>query len=176
MAKQQIDLNTVGGFFTQLKILHGALCMGVFLFLGISVFLVNSGSVGDSFDPDQSQLFLYLALGLSIACLFVSRFIGPKILEGAKTKNTLDEKIEVYRSASIVNYALIEGPSLACITFFLLSGNYYILGLGIVNLLLLASLHPTKTKATIALELAGDHRRDIQLDSTKIIRSSTNNR
>jgi len=69
-----------------------------------------------------------------------------------------DQKFEVYRAASLVQWALLEGPAIFCLICFFLTGNYAFLGLALVLIILFFLLGPTRTKIAFQLGLSEDER------------------
>ncbi len=63
------------------------------------------------------------------------------------------EKFEQYRAASILQWALIEGPALFSIVGFFLTGNYAFLALLLAIIFLFAMTAPSKLKIQLQLQL-----------------------
>jgi hypothetical protein len=60
------------------------------------------------------------------------------------------------RSASIIKFALIEGPTLASIVFYLLTANTVLIGIAGIGIVVMAINHPTAMKVKMDLELSGE--------------------
>ena len=69
-------------------------------------------------------------------------------------KGSVSERFAVYRSACILQWALIEGPCLFCIIGFFLTGNYAFMALAGVLIILFAMQSPTKAKVMLHLNLS----------------------
>ena len=63
------------------------------------------------------------------------------------------EKFAVYRSASIIEWALLEAPVLFCIVCFFLTGNYAFMALAVVLIFLFVLVAPSKTKTLNHLQI-----------------------
>ena len=64
------------------------------------------------------------------------------------------EKFLLYRAASILQWALLEGPSLFCILCFFLTGNYAFLALAIAIMFLFILMAPSKNKIVTQLQIS----------------------
>ena len=85
-------------------------------------------------------------------------------LKQLKFKKDLSYKMEQYRVALLVSYALIEGPSILGIVAFLLTGNIVFLSLSILIILLFFVNKPSKYKFSLDLELSGDEKKLIEIE------------
>ena len=122
-------------FFNTLKRLHFFLVVGVVLFLTISIYLVETGELGD--DKEMIEIFQYMVPIFAMICIVASRFMFNKRRATLASAKTLQEKTEGYQAALIVKWALIEGPILFAIITFMLTGNY---GLGTIAFIMLMYL------------------------------------
>ena len=68
-------------------------------------------------------------------------------MKTAKSRAGLSEKMEDYRSACIVKYALLEGPSLLAILSFLITGDIPFLGMTGFIIAIFLTMKPTKEYA-----------------------------
>jgi hypothetical protein len=100
---------TSAGYFKSIKIVHLALVIGVVFFALVSVFLQING-FGTLGELINNGLLLIIPL-LALIGIFGSNFIFKKRLRKIVDKTNLNEKMEDYRSALILKFALIEGPS-----------------------------------------------------------------
>ena len=143
---------TSGDYFKSIKIVHIALVAGIVFFALISVFLQFSGfgTVGQ----EISNGLLIFVPAFAFIGIFLSNFLFKKKLYGINVKPTLKEKMEDYRSALIIKFALIEGPSFFTVVAFLLTGNYIYLGI-IAILIIVFLIHaPNKSKFIHDIELS----------------------
>ncbi len=109
---------TFNQYLTALRILHGAMVMGLLMFMVIIHFVLQPEQEGDS------ALFVNLMAGFLAICIALSYWLYGQRLTAVKTEPSLGAKLAGYRSASIVKFALLEGPSLAALVFYLISGKF----------------------------------------------------
>ncbi|MEO7045268.1 MAG: hypothetical protein ABI091_08140 [Ferruginibacter sp.] len=115
-----------------LKILHNAFMIGLVLFAGVIYFLVYSGNAASIQELDKS--FQVIAIILCAAGLYFSNTLFNKAIERIKNStDTVPQKINLYRGAIIVKWALLEGPAiLTIVAFFLTANNAFIILAGIM--------------------------------------------
>lgn len=129
----------------QLTIFHAALLIGQVLFAVVAYFLVSTGHFtvpGLGYD----SLF-YLIIPVFLAGGIVASFTFLSFRKKAIHEDTdPHSRINAYRSALIVSWALLEGPSFLATTVYLITGNLLYIGLAGVVILVFIYLRPTKTK------------------------------
>lgn len=121
----------------QLKIIHYALLAGQLLFAGVVYFLISGES------PYGQDSFLIPVAAMAIGGSAASFFIYQTLVSKGKSQQGDEDKMTSYRTAKIVQWALLEGPSLfACVAalvtkdqFFL----YFTLGLALFSFVRSAS-------------------------------------
>lgn len=105
--------------YNSIKILPLALIAGLCMISGIMVYLKQGQDTTDNFGE-----FLVIIIALLAAAGFVlGSFLFRKRIADAMGK-TMIEKLVIYRQATIIRFALLEGPGLFSIVFFFLTGNY----------------------------------------------------
>ncbi len=140
-------------YFKTLQIIYFALVMGQLWFVVIAYF-VNSYAEGfNNVEEDLIQIGQIIVAVLAIANLIISTQVSKALVNKAKEKNTLKEKLMGYRSALIVKYALLEGVSLFASTLLLLTGDmfFFIIAALIIGIFLL--YRPSKEKTIAELDL-----------------------
>ena len=75
---------------------------------------------------------------------------------------SLEQKLKIFQSASIVKYALLEGPAFFAIVAYNLTGNALPLVIGVCLVLYLAVQRPNLQKLLDALPLTSDEKRKLQ--------------
>ena len=128
-------------FFTRLRIIHAALCIGAIFFSVVAYTVVGSNA---KLDTSFSNPLSIVGVGLGLL-LIVSSFIYAKKIKELFETTSLESKKNAYSSAYIVMIALIEGPALFNIVVFLITYNIFhliIAGIFIFNMI---SKMPTKT-------------------------------
>lgn len=128
------------------------------------VFLVISylGSKEFKAQIDESNPFLYLVPIVAVAGYFGSQLIFRNQVSAIKKTMPLEEKLKRYQSASIVKYALLEGPALLAIVAYNTSGNALPLVIAVCLVLYLAVQRPNLQKLLDALPLTPDEIRNLQ--------------
>jgi hypothetical protein len=151
---------TVKSYFMALQIVYFALIAGQLIFAFLSFYLIRSGL----FDGEQAELrniFIYIVPVFVVGGLFISHLLFKSFLNNAKGKISLYEKLTYYRSALIIRYALLEGPSFFAIVVYLLTGDYLFLGMSGLIVLIFFTLKPSVERAINDLELNSEETRRI---------------
>lgn len=137
-----------------LQILHSAMLAGQLIFAGIAVFLKYNNIFPSSL-VNNDNLLQVTALAVSFGGFFIgSSIFKRKIAEARDTATSMKEKAGVFRSASIIQWALLEAPVLVCIIFFLLVGNYAFIALAAALVLWFFLARPSKMKTMLLLRLS----------------------
>jgi hypothetical protein len=119
-----------------LKVIHLAICAGVILaYIFAGQFTIEQLK-GQEIDTDD---LVYLIV--PIAAFFLSNFMFKSQLNQVEPKSTLEEKLPVYQTASIIRWAILEGGA-----FLILFMKPDLLIFGIILILYLISLRPTEEK------------------------------
>ena len=143
-----------GNALKALNIIHKALMTGQILFASVCIYLIYSKVVL----PMGEQLYKILqvvALALTAAGIFAGMTIFKKKLAQIREMQTgAGEKFDQYRVACIIQWALMEGPSIFCIVCFFVTGNYAFLALVVVTLFLFAMTAPSKLKVLLQLQIS----------------------
>ena len=141
-------------YFRVLKILHLALLAGLTLLLLISIVL---HLVNHNTNESLEMPLQVVAVILSVGTLFLGFNMFKKRI--ALIRNSLEpaeKRMEMYRGACIVWWALLEGPGLFAIISFILTGNYAFFALGLFHSILLAVFMPRKVNIILLLNLSAE--------------------
>jgi hypothetical protein len=157
-----------GQYFKTLKIMHFAMLVGQVLFLFISIFLINVNGPFVVNDKELSGIFKFVVPFFAIAGLITSNFIYKSRLASIKIQSFLVKKINDYRAALILRYALLEGPSLLAIIVYLIFGDILFLSTAVLIMLYFLVIRPTTEKALEHLELNSEDAR-IMNDLNRVI-------
>jgi hypothetical protein len=133
-------------------VIWAALVIGQVFFCLISVYLVKYGEMKVD-QPDLTKILLYIVPIMAIICVFSSSYIFKLRLIALKDKTDLNAKFIDYRSALIVRWALLEGPSFFAIVSYLLTGNYFLLSLSMLIIIFFILIMPNKARLEADLEL-----------------------
>ena len=140
-------------YFNALRILHLAMVTGLIIYgTVVHVVLVPEAATPSS----DSALFVNLTGGFLAITTAMAYWLFNQRMTAAQQLNTLSDKLGAYRAAAIIKYALIEGPTLAAITYYLVSGNAILIGIGALGalILLLNMPNPAKLKTELDLSVA----------------------
>lgn len=143
---------TSGGYFKSLKIVFYSLVIGQVLFGLISFFLVNTNNF-KSDGADLKSVFIYIIPFFVLVGFLLSNLIFKNKLKAIDRKSGLMIKLNDYRSALVVRYAVLEGPSLFAIITYLLTGDTIFLLFAIFIILYFLTIGPNSNKAIRDLEL-----------------------
>jgi hypothetical protein len=144
--------------FTVLKILHIALLIGMAIF-GVTAILVVQlvqpapTAADDSFQRNF-QVVCVLLSALSLIGGF--KLFKKKIFAARNSLEPGEKRMELYRSACILWWAMIEGPGIVAGIGFILSGNYAFFALAVFHLLALLAFSPRKANIILFLNLSSD--------------------
>lgn len=139
--------------------MHMALMMGQILFASVSIYLIYSKTVLPS-GTHLDRVLQVVALVITAGGIFAGTwFFKKKLLQLREMQNDAKGKFNIYRLACIVQWVLLEGPSIFCIICFFLTGNYAFLAVVVVILFLFAMLAPLKVKVLLQLQIS-----DAELD------------
>ncbi len=142
-------------YFNSMKILHLSLQLGPLLFLAIIHFALIEPAGSDA---ALRETFRYLIPAFAALAIFSGRIVTSKILQAAKSERALETKMNIYRSVSIVRWALVEGVTLFAVV------GYFLTSLAILALVALAlsayffTLRPTPELLVTELELNNQDR------------------
>ncbi|MBX2846670.1 MAG: hypothetical protein KTR13_10705 [Saprospiraceae bacterium] len=153
MNKQEVTSN-----LRSLSVIHAALCMGVIIFLSVIYF----GLKPEKLEPTNT-IFLILGGMLVLTGISASLIFYRSLLSKLNEADSIGAKFTTYRSASIIRYALLEGPTLVNSVFFLLTGNPIHLYIALAGVAILFLSRPTLQQFVNDARLTGDERRSLGL-------------
>jgi len=132
-----------------LKIIHIALCVGLVLFTGFAYLQIGDFSKANA----DSSLMLYIVPTIAVVGYFGSKYLFKNLIQKISKEDSLTEKLQRYQSASIVQYAVIEGPGFLSIMTYYSTGNMLFLAIAVCLIAYLYSLRPTLEKLKNELDL-----------------------
>lgn len=154
--------NTVGTQFKSMKILHGALCVGVIIILAIMRFLVKEEATTPTLDISIFQI-----IGAAIGFVGV---LGSRMLFFIKTKTALSQpaltdKINIYRTALIIQMAILEGAAILNAVFYFITKNdlHFFIALGLLLFMIFG--RPTRLMASMLLFNSMENKQQIYDDN-----------
>lgn len=148
------NVNNKPGELKALATVFKAMLAGQLLFVGILFYLSYSGTVTAGLKHINKTLQI-IAIAVYIASIYFSKSIfSKKLLQIRNSSADIKSKFAAYRSASLIQWAILEGSCLFIAGCFLVTANYAFLFLAAVMILLFAMLTPNKSKIAIQLQLS----------------------
>lgn len=139
--------------FKTLKLLHLAIAGALFLCILLLVIFSRSGAV-TGIDTSMERTLQAVAVVLSVAALLAGFNLFKRSMLAARNSPAAGPvRMQQYRNACIVWWAMIEGPGLFAAVCFFLSGNYAFIALAGFHLLLLLLFMPRKDNIIVLLNL-----------------------
>ena len=113
-----------GAAFKILSILHKGLMMGQVLFSGICIYLVYTNTILPA-AKELDKILQVVALIITAGGIYAGiTFFKKKLMQIRAMQAAAKEKFALYRTACLIQWALLEGPSIFCtIGFFLKIGR-----------------------------------------------------
>jgi len=139
-----------------LQLIFRALLTGQVLFLAVAFFLKYQQLFPDIMKEQDKLLQLASLLCGSVLIWTGFTIFKKKMSQAKKADQSFNEKIILYRSASLVQWAMTEAASLFSIVCFLLTGNYAFTGLTVLFLFIFSGHYPVKIKIVNQLELSSE--------------------
>ena len=149
MEKQNLKLMQ-NSFLKTMRIIFFALLAGQIIFMAVAFFTVNNNPPQSQSD-DLFNILVPVAIGSG---LFMSSLLFKQMLAKIKKDDSFEQKLEAYRSALIIRYALLEVPSIFSTVVYLFSGNIIFLAFSGVMILAFLMNMPSRDKATQDLNLS----------------------
>lgn len=141
-------------FLKTLSIIHASLCAGLVIGAGYVYFENGNFTVTTTSD----DIFLYLVPTLAIGGYFGSKLLYQKLIQKIKKEEPFAQKIQAYLQASLVQYALLEGPGFFALFAYYYSGNALFLVIALCLILYLYTRRPTRTKLEQELPIHHEER------------------
>lgn len=129
----------------KLRIVHIALTIGQIAF-AVIVFNLKFSEALFVDISNTNNPFLLIVPMITIVGFTMGNFLFKKQLATIKREDSDSTKISKYQTATILKFALLEGPSLLGIVAFMLSGNLIFLIFSGIIILYFISLRPSDSK------------------------------
>lgn len=156
---------TPKSFLNTLSILHLAFFGSVLGLAIVSYVLVENHTL----DIETIDLtFFTVVLVLSLFGVLGGNIIKKNVLETAKSKNSLREKLGIYQTASLIRYATLEAPAFLAIVFYILTEQFLFLLIALALMFYFISLRPTKSRITSELLLNREDQMQFNKDNQEI--------
>ncbi|MEO7308573.1 MAG: hypothetical protein ABIR78_08875 [Ferruginibacter sp.] len=143
-----------GNALKVLHILHKALLMGQIFFAALCVYIIYTKSIVPSASGLEKVLQVAALILTAVGVYAGTTIFKKKLILTREMQTDARQKFAQYRAASIIQWALLEGPAIFCSICFFLTGNYAFLALSIVIMFLFAVMGPSKNKMLTQLQIS----------------------
>ncbi len=128
----------------QLKVIFIALAAGQTGYFIITLILIEKELV--TLNKDFSTVGGYIVPIIVIILVVASRLIYSRLID-SKTKGTSEEeKLQIYRSGSIIKFALLEGANFLSVTFYLITGDFLYAAMFVIIIGIFFANFPSREK------------------------------
>ncbi|NHF60226.1 hypothetical protein FK220_012800 [Flavobacteriaceae bacterium TP-CH-4] len=141
-------------FLKTLKFIHTSFLIGLVIVTFFAFWQQNSFIA----EMDADDFLIYAVPVLAAIGYFVSQWLFQKMVKGIGKEEPISNKLGAYRTASIIKYALIEGPALFASAAYYLNGNALHLVIGIFMVFYLFRQRPSRQKIETALPLTREEK------------------
>lgn len=133
----------------KLQAIFALLLLGQIGFLAVVHFFIQPAApLGQ-----EDDILLYILPIIMVFALTTGGLLSKQRFIESRKLTTLDEKLRVYQSTSLIQMALLEGANLTAIVFYLTGGNQAIALMAIIGLSAFVSLLPTTSRMQRELAL-----------------------
>ena len=138
-----------------LKILHLALMAGQVVFILImfsSVYFqrINTFALANI----SGEILIALIFFAALAYLFANSQFNKKLAIIRENNLDVSQKLENYRAANIIRWAIIEAPVILCCILFFVTGNYYIILIAVIMIFFFYSARTGTEKTLTDLQIS----------------------
>lgn len=154
-------------YFFILRILHLSMMGAVVIFGLVTHFVLIP--VPDFKPNENGALFVNISAAYLAIAVAVSYWLFGLRVQAAKQQTSLSDKLNTYRSATIIRFALIEGAVLLVVVFYLLTANVVLLGIAGIGLVVLALYHPNPAKLKMDLDLSPSEIARLEDDTDMVV-------
>jgi MFS family permease len=138
------------------------------VFFGLIAFYLNNNGSYYPQGKDLKDIFIYLVPVFAIYGLVAGSIIFKKRLNSSKNKTSLLEKLNDYRAALIIRYALLEGATFFSLVSYLMTGDQLFLYISILIIAMFIILKPSAEKVINDMELNPNERQMISNPNSQI--------
>lgn len=136
----------------KLQVLHSAMLGGMVLFCVVAAVVYIPVRVSTTINMNKILQVVILAIGF--VCIKLALDLFRRKLQAIPPEATPQQKINLYRPAAILKWALMEIPVLLSAAFFMITRNYAFIVLAFALIILFAMHGPLKVKLMIQLGLS----------------------
>lgn len=146
-------------FFSTLRILHLAISFGTLAI--IIIFYVLSKSQPEAILTKDNQMLVYIFPVFAVVVSAMGIFLSKQFLAKTKDQNLLG-KLNQYRAAYIVRWAMIEGGSIMLVMVFFMSKQIVFLALAVGGLAFLLSQKADITTFKNEVQLNSEEKTELE--------------
>ena len=139
--------------FNVIKILHIGLLVGMAMFDIVSLIIVLEGTTVVADDSIQRNLQVGCVLLSALLLIGGFKIFKKKIFAARNSAEPGEKRMEMYRAACIMWWAMIEAPGIVAGIGFILSGNFAYFTLTVFHLLTMLVFAPRKANIIMFLNL-----------------------
>lgn len=151
---------TADEFFRAIIVVYYGLLIGQVIFGLLTVYLINYIQISPE-GNDLKDVFLYIVPFFVVGGVIASYLVFNNRLKAIDPGCGLTLKLTEYRSALIVRYALLEGPSLFCIVTYLVTGYIVFILLAAFIIFIFLTIKPSRERAIRDLKPNADEEKAI---------------
>ena len=134
--------------------MHKALLMGQVLFACVCIYLVYTNTIPPS-AQELDKILQVIALIAAAGGIYAGMTLfKKKLIQISAMQADAKEKFALYRTACLMQWALLEGPSIFCTICFFLTGNYTFLALVLIIIFIFILTAPSKLKMQLQLPIS----------------------
>ncbi len=152
--EQKKNLNEI---IKQSQLICSSLIIGQLFFLAVAIFLVTRAEAGIG-EVDLGDIFIFIIPIFAVTSIAASYFVFKNKLNRLKESQSVEQKLVDYRSAQIIRWALLEGPSFLTIIAFLLTGQFIFVGVVAIIIMFFIPTFPSAARLEQDLELTWDEK------------------
>jgi hypothetical protein len=140
--------------FRELQTIYRVLLYGQMFCWVLALILVQTGLLQPFASDSLDRLLQVIAVLYSFLAFFVGLQLFRRRLETIKAIDLpARDKLVQFKSASLVQWALLEGAGIFCVICYIITGNWSFLALAVMLLGVFGGLNPFRQKVMLQLRL-----------------------
>ena len=140
-----------GSYFRSLTLIYASLIFGQVFFFLIAFYLRNEWLIHP--EIGDIEIFKWIVPLFAGGSIYQGNVLFKKRIKEARQKPTFAKKMDDYRIALLVRYALWEAPSLLAIAAYFLTGQWLYLSLSALVILVFLAHRPDIDRARRELDM-----------------------
>jgi hypothetical protein len=139
-------------YFLSLKIIFFALLAGQVMFALVAFFIAKELKLSVLKGPPWEGL-MFIMPNVILVAYFLGVYLFNRKLKTARTRTSLSEKLNDYRAALLVRYALMEGTTIISLILYLLSERIVFMLFAIIGILSFSTMFSSPSRVVSQFEL-----------------------